>query len=110
MWSSPCYNPRHEHAPGGGCYGVQGFRDMLREARQQAPGFPLSTESCQEWYLDLFDSHIICGVSLERLKWQADQFALELARTVTFGLQPLVSNLRAEHSGRHPTGAVEPCW
>jgi hypothetical protein len=152
----PCFHPRHAHAPGGGCYGVQGFRETLRQARELAPGFPLSTESSLEWYLDLFDSHIICGVSLERLKWQAeslggrtrviplfsavyhgravgfgnysfidgvppydelwppggrsdparerdwvalcpDQFALELARTVTFGFQPLVANLRSAH-------------
>ena len=152
----PCFNPRHAHAPGGGCYGVQGFRETLRQARALVPGFPLSTEASLEWYLDLFDSHVICGVSIERLKWHAemyggrvravplfsaiyhgrtvcfgnysfldgippfdelwparyctdpsrekdwvslcsDQFALELARTVTFGLQPLVSNLRSAH-------------
>jgi len=153
---TPCFNPRHRHAPGGGCYSVQGFRETLRQARAQAPGFTLSSESTLEWYLDLFESHIICGISMERLKWQAemyggrgrvvplfmavyhgrtvcfgnysfldgippfdelwpaeyrtdpgkekdwaalcpDQFALELARTVTFGCQPLVSNLRAGH-------------
>ena len=151
-----CYHRGHGHAPGGGCYGVQGFRDTLRLLRAAHPHFPLTSEATSECFLDLFDGLITCGISLERLKWQAehyggrtrtvplfsavyhghcicfgnyslldgvppfdelwppqfrtppaaekdwltlcpDQFALELARTVCFGHQPMVCNLTAAH-------------
>jgi hypothetical protein len=152
----PCYNPAHGHAPGGGCYGVQGFRRLLEEARRLAPGLALSSECTLECYLDLLDGNITPGLAPERLKWLAeqhggrsrpvplfnavyhgravcfgsytlldgvppfdelwparfrtppeaekdwaalcpDQFAFELARTVSFGNQPLAGNLTAEH-------------
>jgi hypothetical protein len=155
--AAPCYSSSHGHARGGGCYSVDGFRRLLERARQVAPGLALTSESNLEYYLDLLDGQINCGVSLERFKglippaihpyaqpiplfsavyhgrcvcfgsyaafhnaqayddlWPArfnpdpegkidwaercpDQFALELARTVIFGCQPLVANLRLEH-------------
>ncbi len=70
----PCYNPRHDHAPGGGCYGVQGFRRTLEEARRLAPGLALSSECTSECYLDLLEGNITPGLSLERLKSQAELY------------------------------------
>lgn len=152
----PCFHPDHGHAPGGGCYGVQGFRQTLREVRTAHPDWPLSSEATLECYMDLLDGYITPGLSLERIKWQADmyggaaqpiplfnavyhgrcacfgnyslldgvppfddlwpqqfrtpaaaekdwvalcpdQFAFEFARTVVFGNQPMVANLKAEH-------------
>jgi len=151
-----CFHPAHGHAPGGGSYGVQGFRELLQQAREKAPKLALSSEATLECYMDLLDGYITPGVSLERLKWQAamyggrssivplfsavyhghcvcfgnydfldgvppfdepwpaesrpdpaaekdwpalypDQFALELARTICFGFQPMVCNLTAAH-------------
>jgi len=152
----PCYNPAHAHAPGGGCYGVQGFREMLRQVRADVPRFPLSSESVQEQYTDLLEGGIVVSNSAERFghygeylecvvepvplfnaiyhgrtvcfgnyalldgvppfdelwpeefrpdpaaekDWPAlcpDQFAFELARTVAFGCQPMVCNLKEEN-------------
>ncbi len=150
----PCFSTEHGHVPGGGAYGLQGYRELLRKVREQHPELMLSSESFQEMYLDLLD----CGISLftsgERVigeewtrttrvvplhaavyhghgvafgnyahidgitpydelwppesrtdpskerDWQAicpDQFAMELARTVAFGCQPLMTNLTKEH-------------
>ncbi|MCC7494901.1 MAG: hypothetical protein IT204_21300 [Fimbriimonadaceae bacterium] len=148
-----CHATHHGHPPGGGCYGVQGFRRLLARLRAEQPGYPLSTEATQEQYLDLVEGNIILDCSAERWNWQRragcdsavvplfqsiyhgrlvgfgnyafldgippfddlwpaeyrldpaaerdwhalcpDQFAFEVARTVSFGLQPMVCNLTA---------------
>jgi len=151
-----CYSKEHGHAPGGGCYGVQGFRSLLEKVRAKHPQLLIASEATIECYQDLLDGCITCAASYERLKYQAekyggrgrlvplftavyhghfvgfgnyamldaippfdekfppeyrpdssaekdwvalypDQFAFELARTVVYGSQPMVSNLKAEH-------------
>ncbi len=143
-----CYNPQHEHAPGGGNYQVQGYRRMLQEILDDNPGISLSTESGVEAYLDLFESCIILAPSYERIggrfevvpaysavyhgaiamfgnfahpdgivpfdsnwpeewRWKEEkawhrlyplQFFAELARTIIWGMQPTVCNLKEEHA------------
>ena len=153
---TPCYSAEHGHVPGGGPYGMQGFRELFRKVREQNPGLVLSSEGVQENYQDLLEAGITLYTSWERLRggadgpygnatpiplfpavyhghfvvfgnyahidgitpydelWPAesrtdpadekdwhsicpDQFALELARTIAFGCQPLVTNLTIEH-------------
>lgn len=139
--------PRH-----GGRYQVQGFRGLITAITARCPGFPLSTESCAEMFLDLLDAAIMLEPSAERLgwwdvqghgevvplfraiyadgfrlfgnyaiidgvppfdplwpasgrraterDWQAlcpDQFFVEIARNVVWGLQPTVACLRLGH-------------
>ena len=144
----PCYNRKHHHAPGGGNYQARGYRKMIKDIRKKYPELQLSTESCNEIFMDCFESGIILSSSMERCcnqewidcfpvfaavyhgantlfgnyalldgvppwdplwpprdrwkneeDWHAvcpDQFALELARTVIWGMQPTVCNLTME--------------
>ncbi len=62
----PCHSTAHGHAPGGGCYGMQGFRRLFQRIREQHPGWPLSTEATQEMYMDLVEGCIILCTSGER--------------------------------------------
>ncbi len=61
-----CYATDHGHTPGGGCYGMQGFRKLFERVRERHPEWPLSTESTQEMYLDLAEGSIILCTSGER--------------------------------------------
>lgn len=144
----PCYNRKHHHAPGGGNYQARGYRKMIKDIRKKYPALQLSTESCNEIFMDCFESGIILSPSMERCcnqewidcfpvfsavyhgantlfgnyalldgippwdplwpprdrwkneeDWHAvcpDQFALELARTVSWGMQPTVCNITME--------------
>lgn len=63
-----CYNPAHRHPQGGGSSGPPGFRVLLERLKQENPGYPLTTEACNEPYLDLLDGVIICNsTSFEHL-------------------------------------------
>lgn len=62
-----CFNPDHNHAPGGGCYQVEGYRRYLTELRKKYPDLKLCTEECNEAYMDLFDSVIVLDSSAERV-------------------------------------------
>jgi len=147
--ADPCFNPAHDHAPGGGNYQVEGFRALWRKLRQEHPDFVFSTEAPSECLMDLVDAFITINTSNERLGsihdpiqlwnavyhgravcfgnyalldgippfdelwpqeyrrtpdqeryWQAlcpDQFAIELARTLVGGVQPMVANLKMSH-------------
>ncbi len=61
-----CHSPHHPHAPGGGSYGIQGFRRTLERLRAENPGFPLTSESVQEQFLDLLEGGIVLSNSAER--------------------------------------------
>ena len=63
----PCYNPAHRHAPGGGTYQADGYRDMIRSLRQKHAGVAFSTEEGSEKYLDLMESMILLYPSHERI-------------------------------------------
>ena len=151
--NEPCYNPAHEHAPGGGCYQVAGTKHFLSNIKSKYPHLSLSSESCGEVYMDTLDTGILLDSSKERLDyfgncaddygitplfravypdsvrlfgnyalidgippydelwpeegrrtsekdWQSlypDQFFIEMARNVIWGLQPTVANLKEEH-------------
>jgi hypothetical protein len=146
----PCYNPKHRHAPGGGNYHAHGYRNMVAKIRQNHPELHLSTECCNENFLDIFDSVIVLASSMERCgsqewldcvplfsavyhgatamfgnyalpdgippwdplwpereRWKneqnwdevyPDQFYLEMARTVIWGMQPTVCNFQLCHT------------
>jgi hypothetical protein len=136
-----CYNPLHRHPKGGGTYGKDGFRALLERIRRENPNYPLTTEGCNEAYMDLMDGSIVCNsTGLDRLdalplfmsvyhgryaffgnyaypdgtrpwdplwppedRWKEekpwhrlypDQFFAELARTVSWGCQPMVCNIK----------------
>lgn len=152
--TTPCFSTEHGHVPGGGCYGVQGFRELFRKVRERHPNLVLSSESVFEVYQDLLDACITLQTSFEASRgaggckgadliplfhaiyhghavvfgnyshidgitpydelwpeearpdpteernWHAlcpDQFALDMARTVACGCQPLATNLTAAH-------------
>ena len=140
-----CYNPAHQHPYGGGAAGPLGFRAMLERLKRENPNYPLTTECCNEAYMDVLDGAIVCNsTSLEHLnlggdpiplfqsvyhgkfaffgnyahpdgttpwdplwppedRWKTekewhklypDQFFLELGRTVAWGVQPMVCNIK----------------
>ena len=62
----PCYSTEHRHVPGGGSYPVDGFREFVRQIRQENPGVLLSTEDATEAYLDVFESGIVLCDCFER--------------------------------------------
>ncbi|MEN6641293.1 MAG: DUF6259 domain-containing protein [Armatimonadia bacterium] len=152
--TTPCFSTEHGHVPGGGAYGVQGFRELFRKVREQHPKLVLSSESVSEVYQDLLDCCITLQTSWEASRgaagckgttlvplfqavyhghavvfgnyshidgitpwdylwpeearpaaseerdWHAicpDQFALDMARTVACGCQPLATNLTMQH-------------
>ncbi|MEA4862487.1 MAG: DUF6259 domain-containing protein [Victivallaceae bacterium] len=62
-----CYNPAHPHRPGAGSYMAEGYREMLSELHRRRPELYLSTEDCNERYMDVVDSVIsVMSVSGER--------------------------------------------
>ena len=79
---APCFNKHHAHAPGGGCYGVEGFRSLLQEIRAAHPGLALSSEETGECYMDLLDAHISLQTSLERSTYPIGWFFGETAEAV----------------------------
>lgn len=149
--NTPCYNPRHKHAPGGGKYQIAGFRKLLEELRNLCPGMLFSSEGAEEFYMDLLDAGLILDAGIERLpipenyervpmfsavyheffpifgnyggmdgippydplwpqngKWKEekkwhelcpDQYFLEMARCIVWGLQPTIINLYIQHVG-----------
>lgn len=152
--SRPCFSTDHGHVPGGGSYGVQGFRQLFAKVRQRHPELVLSSESVSEVYQDLLEACITLQTSWEASRGEAgcrgttlvplfhaiyhghavvfgnyahidgitpwddlwpqearpdpseeqpwhllcpDQFALDMARTVACGCQPLATNLTMAH-------------
>jgi len=65
-----CYSREHGHAPGGGCYGTEGFRALFQRVRAEHPGFALSTECTRENYMDLVEGYILLCTSAERWGWR----------------------------------------
>ena len=61
-----CWATNHTHAPGGGDHMVRNFRKYLRKVQSENPGVHLSSEDCNESYMDIFDSFILTSPSYER--------------------------------------------
>lgn len=64
---APCYNPAHRHTWGGGSYQVEGYRKLLKRLHSENPGFPMTTENCNEAYMDMVDGSIVIQVSNDRI-------------------------------------------
>lgn len=52
----PCFDPSHDHPPGGGSFWVDAYRDIFGEVRTSLkPNSIISVEQNAEPYLDMFD-------------------------------------------------------
>ena len=87
----PCYNPLHRHDWGGGSYQVAGYRRLLARLRAENPGFPITTESCTEPYMDLVEGGIVCNASNERMGLP-NKYTVPLFPAVYHGLVALYGN------------------
>ncbi len=87
----PCYNPSHRHDWGGGTYQVAGYRRLLNRLRTENPDFPMTTESCNEAYMDLVEGGIVCNASNERMG-MANKYTIPLFTAVYHGLVALYGN------------------
>ena len=64
-----CYNPRHKHAPGDVQIMLDGYRAMIDEIHAEIPGFPITSESCGECFLDSLAGVTVCNsISSEHLR------------------------------------------
>lgn len=84
-----CFNPRHNHNPGGGGYQVAGFREFLTHLRKRFPQLKFCTEECNEAYMDLFDSVIALDSSAERLNCTPQWNYIPAFSTVYHGILPV---------------------
>jgi hypothetical protein len=65
-----CHDTGHGHPAGGGSHWCEGYRKLMRDARQAAQAHPaaiLPTEGSCETYLDLFDAFLVLDNSYERM-------------------------------------------
>ncbi|OGV71087.1 MAG: hypothetical protein A2283_21530 [Lentisphaerae bacterium RIFOXYA12_FULL_48_11] len=71
-----CYNPVHRHLKGDSA-GPAGYRALLQRLKKENPNYPLSTETCNEAYMDILDGAIVCNsTSMEHLGGGADPIPL----------------------------------
>lgn len=55
----PCYNPEHNHLPGGGSFWSDGYNRMMQRVSTHKPAdFFYFTESCAEPYMKSFDGYL----------------------------------------------------
>ena len=55
----PCYNPDHDHLPGGGSFWSDGYNRMMQKIGKNKPDdFFYFTESCAEPYMKSFDGYL----------------------------------------------------
>ena len=63
-----CYNPHHSHGLGASAENVEGYRKLLTRLIEENPGWPLTSEGCNEAFMDLLDGGIACtALSGERM-------------------------------------------
>lgn len=62
-----CFDPTHNHAPGGGAYGANGYREILKAvqsfARSSGRDITITSESQNEVFLDLLDANLAWGTA-----------------------------------------------
>lgn len=86
-----CYDPNHEHAPGGGTYWMEGFRALESNIRERCPGVALAGEGTGEAWLPHLDLMLSLQVSMERYaapgQWEPIPFfhAVYHGYTVLYG-------------------------
>ncbi|MDH7571252.1 MAG: DUF6259 domain-containing protein, partial [Armatimonadota bacterium] len=62
-----CYDASHPHQGPYGSFWVDAYRQLIPQVRRAGgPDFTLTTESCAEPYLDLFDAFLVLDVSFDR--------------------------------------------
>ncbi|MBI3944510.1 MAG: hypothetical protein HY321_01190 [Armatimonadetes bacterium] len=61
-YAVPCFNPDHDHGTGGHDHWTRGYRELLEGVQQdiksRSPDNAITSESCIECYLDLFDDDL----------------------------------------------------
>lgn len=66
-YAVPCFNKDHDHSPGGHDHWCRGYREMLTKIREdirsRSPDNFITSESCIECYLDLFDCDLTREIS-----------------------------------------------
>jgi len=63
-----CYNPHHSHARGASAENVEGYRTLLKRLIAENPDWPLTSEGCNEAFMDLLSGGIACAaLSGERM-------------------------------------------
>jgi len=66
----PCFDPNHDHPPGGHDHWCRGYREMVRKVREaireRSPDTFLTSESVIECFLDLFDLDLARELNLLR--------------------------------------------
>lgn len=90
---------------GGGSDGVRGFRSLLERLKRENPGYPLTTESCVEPYMDVLDGVIVCNsTGWERCGGTVD--IIPLFQSVYHGKLAFFGNYA------HPDGTTpwDPLW
>lgn len=62
-----CFDSTHHHAPGGGAYGTNGYREILKAvqsfARSSGRDITITSESANEVFLDLLDANLTWGTA-----------------------------------------------
>ncbi len=103
-----CYNPRHRHPKNGGSYMAAGYRKMLLRLKKELPDFPLSTEFCNEAFMDIFDGAIVCGAISQEHFGGTDSTAVPLFSAVYHGRNAMA--LFGNYA--HPDGVTpwDPLW
>ena len=57
--SPPCFAPEHDHPPGGGTYGVDGYRALLKACHAATEEVAVTSENNAEPYMDLLAGHLL---------------------------------------------------
>lgn len=61
-YAVPCFSKDHDHSPGGHDHWTRGYRELLEKVQQdiksRSPDNIITSESCIECYLDLFDDDL----------------------------------------------------
>ena len=69
-----CYNPHHSHGAGASAENVEGYRKLLSRLIEENPGWPLTSEGCNEAFMDLLEGGIACAaLSGERMGLTAER-------------------------------------
>ncbi|MHC4872375.1 MAG: DUF6259 domain-containing protein [Planctomycetota bacterium] len=63
----PCFNPEHDHAPGGHDHWVRGYRELLEKARaemrKRKPDSIITSEGVTECFIDMLDLDLAREIS-----------------------------------------------
>ncbi len=84
-----CYNREHPHAPGGGTFWVDSYRQLLDKVRERLPpGRMLTTEENIECFIDKFDALLVVNTPCQTTSNVIPLFpAVYSGRVITFGFQ-----------------------